>query len=105
MRLTANQKGLMPLRKNWTIFGGFLHLNLRFSGHSCFYQTDRIGLVAAGGKLVTVKVVLTKESQAPPKMLMSVEIFSQNVDVNGKFLLSFTGFTHCMKLSLVGKCS
>ena len=61
-------------------------LNLVFSGHSCFYQTDRIGLVAAGGKLVTVKVVLTKESQAPPKMLMSVEIFSQNDDGNGNFL-------------------
>ena len=79
------------IRKDWcrcvkTVFGGFLHLNLRFSGHSCFYQTDRIGLVAAGGKLVTVKVVLTKESQAPPKMLMSVEIFSQNDDVNGNFL-------------------
>ena len=61
----ANQKGLMPLRKKLDNFGGFLHLNLGFSGHSCFYQTDRIGLVAGGGKLLlTVKVVPTKELQA-----------------------------------------
>ena len=72
-----------PFRKDWcrcvkTVFGGFLHLNLGFSGHSCFYQRDPIGLVAGGGKLLlTVKVVPTKESPASTtQMLMSSISFS-----------------------------
>ena len=59
------RKGLMLTNKKWwwAVFGGFLHLNLRFSGHSCFYRTDPIG--GSGGKLLTVKVVPTKESRLP----------------------------------------